>query len=112
MASFCPDCEKIFPVFNNVVRAGSTPDALGRCRNLLQVVGSNVTGTYTILLVYEKALLGKTIYFAVISRVVYNSSYSPVGAGSSDPATVEKFISSLSDQQFAVRRVDASGLTQ
>jgi hypothetical protein len=112
MGSFCPDCEKIFPVFNNVMRAGSTPDASGRRRNLLQAAASNVTGTYTILLVYDKALLGSTIYFADISKAVYNSSYSPVWAGSSDPSTVEKFISSLSDQQFAVRRVDASGSTQ
>ncbi len=112
---FCPDCEHVFPVFNNVMRGseqGWSENGGRRRRNLLQTANTQVTGTYSILLVYDSSILNKPIYYADISRAVYNSTFTPVWAGSTDEATVQKFIDSLASDQFVIRRVSVSGATQ
>ena len=107
---YCPNCEKVFPVFNNVHR--EIPQGGSRRRNLLQDASTQVTGSYTILLVYDKSLLEKPIYYADISKAVYNSTYTPVWAGSTDESTIQNFMDSLSNQQFVVRRIQAYNSTQ
>jgi hypothetical protein len=115
---FCPDCEQVFPVFNNVMRGSEQgwSENGGRRRNLLQTANTTantqITGSYSILLVYDSSILNKPIYYADISRAVYNSTFTPVWAGSTDEATVQKFIDSLASDQFVVRRVSISGATQ
>jgi hypothetical protein len=120
----CASCEAIFPVFNNAIRVrdstlSSAFSVAGRRRNLLQANTTStaanstlVSGTYTVLLVYDKNLVGKPIYYADISKAVYSSSYTPVWTGASDPASIQNMIDSLASQHFIVRRLDASGPTQ
>ncbi len=106
LTKFCPSCEKVFPVFNNIV-----PTASSSGRRLLQAP-QTVAGTYTILLVFDGNATGIPIYYTDISRVVYSSSYTSLWTGTGDQASIQALVDSLKGQQFAVRRVDTSGTAQ
>ena len=101
---FCPSCEGIFPVFNNIRVSDSST---GRRRALLQT-GSSVDGTYTILLVYDPSMYNTNISFAGMSMAVYNPDYTPVWAGSSNQADIAKFIDGLKSNQFVVTWVNST----
>jgi len=105
---FCPSCEQIFPVFNDILPYRSSGY---QGRRLLQAQGS-VDGTYTILLVFDKTLVGTPIFYSDISKAVYSPSYTPVWKGSSDPGSIQALVDSLKSQQFVVKRVEASGTAQ
>ena len=130
---FCPQCEGVYPVFTNaqVVASSSTSGSqqlsLGtaRRRNLLQASNTTgtpapapstgtttVAGTVSILLVYDPSLVGSYISFGNLSQVVYSSSYTPVWAGSSDPATLQSFLDTLQANQFVVVQANTTSTTQ
>ena len=71
-----------------------------------------MTGTYTILLVYDPSKYGKPISFADISMALYNPEYTPVWAGSTDQTAITNLVDKLESNQFVVTSVDANGNTQ
>jgi hypothetical protein len=108
---FCPLCERIFPVFNNIAPYDGATSSAGR-RLLQTQQQQNVNGSYTVLLVFDRNLMNKPIYYTDISKAVYSSSYTPVWSGTSDPVSIKLLWDSLQSQQFVVRRVEMAGSAQ
>lgn len=110
LPKFCPMCEKIYPVFNNVGRMPpSSSQSSSGTRRLLQTNTNSNSGQYSILLVYDPKLLDTAIYYSDISRAVYSSTYTPVWSGASDEASIKSFMDSLESNQFAVKSVKLDG---
>lgn len=108
---FCTSCEQIYPVFNNI-KPLALDGISGRRRALLQQQSTDVSGTFTILLVFDSKLFGKPISFANLSMAVYNTSFTPVWAGSTEQTKITDFVGKLEKNQFVVRRVNVTGPEQ
>ncbi len=112
MNKYCPECKRVVPVFNNlqkygVVQQDGSTVASGAGRRLLQAnnVSGVVYGTYSVLLVYDKASMDKnlTISLSDIQRAVDKpNEYTVAWTGYTSRDEMIKLISDLREDQFVI----------
>ena len=112
MSKYCPACERVVPVFNNLQKFGVLQDdGKAAARRLLQTGGGSgvsgvVYGTYSVLLVYNKARMqpNTTITLADIQRVVYNpeTDFTTAWSGYTSNVEMQKLITDMRDNQFII----------
>lgn len=112
MSKYCPACERVVPVFNNLQTFGVLQEGeKAPARRLLQAssggdVSGVVYGTYSVLLVYNKARMqpNTTITLADIQRVVLNPEpdFTVAWKGYTSNVEMQKFITDLRDNQFVI----------
>lgn len=59
-------------------------------------------GTYSVLLIYNSALMNTSIALSDIQRAVYSPDYTMVWTGGATMAEISKFVQDLKDQQFVI----------
>ena len=108
MQWFCPTCERIVPVFNNLqtyAPAPAPPDA-GRRRHLLQSTSEApgvVSGTYSVMLIYATNASNQTISLADVQRAVYTPDAGSVTwEAKVDPASIQKYLDALRNNQIVI----------
>lgn len=104
---FCPTCERVLPVFNNLQNyVLPQPADPARRRHLLQAAGSVpgvVSGTYSIMLIYRTNVTNQTISLADVQRAVYTPDAGSVSWEMTvDPASIQKYLDALSNNQFII----------
>ena len=111
MQWFCPDCERVVPVFNNLQNyASPTPranssDSSGRrlLQNPQQPPPAGViSGTYSVMLVYRQNTTNQTISLADVQRAVYSADTGMSWDLTVDPASLSKFVDALQNNQFII----------
>lgn len=114
MTKYCPVCERIAPVFNNLQKYGVLNQNMAsqpqqQQRRLLQAAGPGgiAFGTYSVILVYNPALLKEKNFTAVflsdIQNSVYSKEYTVVWQGGKDYTNqLSTFLSDLKNNQFII----------
>ena len=105
MQFFCPACERIVPVFNNL--QNYVPPSLDvqqqqQGRRLLQtsaIPPGVVAGTISVMLVYKTNVTTQSISLADVQRAVYDTGYDALNF-TIDPASLSKLVDSLKNNQF------------
>ena len=112
MLKYCPACEKVSPVFNNLQKYGVLKQNQGSLtpqRRLLQ--NANTTGiafgTYSVILVYDPKLISdkgaQSVALADLQRAVYNPDFTLVwNGGENYKEDLLKFIQDLRNNQFII----------
>lgn len=101
MAKFCVACERVVPVFSNFRRY--SPPGSSRRRNLLQSSTAGVaSGTYSVLLIYNRQLMGSAISLSDVQRAVYSPEYTQLWTGGKSLNEILQFVENLKDRQFIV----------
>jgi hypothetical protein len=107
MEKFCPICEKIVPVFNNFQKYGVLQQERGGRRLLAEKDYTNgvVYGTFSVLLVYNQALMKNTSQISLvdIQRAVFNPEFTVAWNGTiADKDAINRFLKDLADKQFII----------
>jgi hypothetical protein len=120
MKFFCPTCERIVPVFNNLQNYNNvqaSTSSSGSSRRLLQTNSSVppagvVSGTFSVMLVYRVNVSSSgsggngtqipALSLADVQRAVYSPEAATSWDLTVDPASISKYIDSLQNNQFII----------